>query len=111
MELVRGLGGNLRELGVFNLGKRRLRREGPSRLPQLPDRRAQPGGALLPGNKGQDKMKWPQAATREVQVGHFLRRNFLTERVNKHWKGLLREVWSHHPWRCPKNSALWSTPW
>ncbi|XP_051629696.1 uncharacterized PE-PGRS family protein PE_PGRS54-like [Manacus candei] len=40
-----------------------------------------------------------------VRLG--LRRNLLLERVGRPWQGLPREVWSAHPWRCPRKAWPW----
>lgn len=38
------------------------------------------------------------------------RKNFFMEGADRDWRGLPREVWSTHPWRCPRtwHSVLWA---
>uniref|UniRef100_A0A8C3RFI3 Uncharacterized protein n=1 Tax=Cyanoderma ruficeps TaxID=181631 RepID=A0A8C3RFI3_9PASS len=38
---------------------------------------------------------------------HDFSRNFPMERVSRPWQGLPREVWSAHPWRCPRKGWRW----
>lgn len=33
--------------------------------------------------------------------------NFFTDRVVRHWKGLLKAGWNHHPWKRSNNNQMW----
>ncbi|KAK4827863.1 hypothetical protein QYF61_022013 [Mycteria americana] len=68
----------LRELGLFNLEKRRLRGD----LIALYN--------YLKGGCSEDKRKWPQVAPGGFRLD--IRKNFFTERLIQHWKRLPREV-------------------
>ncbi|KAJ7399551.1 hypothetical protein BTVI_113896 [Pitangus sulphuratus] len=62
----------LRELGLISLGGDMEPERRPYHSLELPKMRLQRGGdqSLLPGNKQQDKRKWSEVASEEVQIGY-----------------------------------------
>ena len=63
------------------------------------------GRALLPGNRARRRGNGLRLGQGRLRVGSS--RNFPMERVLRPWQGLPSELWSAHPWRCPRNSWRW----
>ena len=79
----------LQELGLFSLGKRRLRGDLIAPFKYLKGDCSKSGVGLFSLVTGQEKMASSRA---KGSLGWILGINFFTERVIKHWNRLLREV-------------------
>ena len=96
----------LRELGKgLRLEQRRLRGDLVALHKPLTGGGSRGGRALLPGNRARRRGNGLRLGQGRLRVGSS--RNFPMERELRPWQELPREVWSAHPWRCPRKGWRW----
>ena len=95
----------LKELGLFSLGKRRLRGDLVALFQYLKGAYSESGVGLfsLLTGRGETVSSCARIGASRLDI----RKHYFTERAVKHWNRLPREVVDNHPWMCLKTVWMW----